>query len=125
MEIHQYLSVFRKRWRIVLACLLLAIGAAAAVIWRATPMYKATTQLFVAVQGANADLGTLAAGGQFTQQRVQSYADIVNSPTVADAVAQQLGAGRTPGVIAGEISASAPLNTVLIDVNVVDPSPRW
>ena len=124
MDLRDYVRVLRKRWRLVAACTLLAIGAAAFVTWKATPLYKASTQLFVAARDTSTDAGSLAAGGQFTQQRVQSYADIVNSPEVAEAVAARLHRVRSAGQIAGEISASAPLNTVLINVSVTDVSPR-
>src|SRR3954467_14111482 len=117
--------ILRKRWRLAALCTLLAVGAAAAITWRTTPLYSASAQLFVAARDNTSDVNSLNAGGQFTQQRVQSYADIVNSPDVADAVARLLGPGRTAVQIGREVSASAPLNTVLINVSVTDPSPRW
>ena len=124
MDLRDYLRVLRKRWRLVALCTLLAIGAAVAITWRTTPLYRASTQLFVAARDA-ADVNSLFAGGQFTQQRVQSYADIVNSPDVANAAANRLGAGRSASQIARETSASAPLNTALINVSVTDPSAKW
>jgi succinoglycan biosynthesis transport protein ExoP len=122
VDLRDYTRVLRKRWRLVALCLLVGIGAAAAVTWTAKPKYEASTQLFVAAKDTAADLNSLAQGGQFTQQRVQSYADIVNSPEVTSAVAAQLHNGLTAKQIAGEISASAPLNTVLINVHVTDPN---
>ena len=125
MDLRDYVRVLRKRWKLVALCTLLAIGAAAAITWHTTPLYKASTQLFVAAHDNASDANSLNAGGQFTQQRVQSYADIVNSATVAEAVARDLGPGRTAGQIANEVSASAPLNTVLINVSVTDPNAKW
>jgi capsular exopolysaccharide synthesis family protein len=123
VDLRDYLRVLRKRWKLVVACVIVALGAAAAITWTQTPVYQASTQLFVAARDTSTDVGNLAAGGQFTQQRVQSYADIVNSPAVTQAVADQLNNGLDAQQIANEITASAPLNTVLIDVDVKDTSP--
>jgi capsular exopolysaccharide synthesis family protein len=124
VDLHDYLRVLRKRWKLIALCLIVGIGAAAAISWAATPQYQASTQLFVSAKDATSDLNGLAQGGQFTQQRVQSYADIVNSPEVTNAVASTLHNGLTAKEIADEISASAPLNTVLINVAVTDTGPK-
>jgi succinoglycan biosynthesis transport protein ExoP len=123
VDLHDYVRVLRKRWRLIAICLLAAIGAAAAFSWTATPRYEAKTQLFVAANDTSGGLSNLAQGGQFTQQRVQSYADIVNSPEVTDAIADRLQVGLSGKDIAREISASAPLNTVLVNVSVRDRYP--
>jgi len=124
VDLRDYLRVLRKRWKLAVVCLLLGVGAAAALSWSAAPKYEASTQLFVAAKDASGDVSSLNAGGQFTQQRVQSYADIINSPDIASAVATQLGGELSAKQIASEVSANAPLNTVLINVHVTDRSPR-
>jgi polysaccharide biosynthesis transport protein len=123
VDLPNYMRLLRKRWRLPVVCLLLGIGVAAAISWTTTPKYQAATQLFVSAKDAASDLSGLAQGGQFTQERVQSYADIVNSPQVTDAVATKLQLDLSAKEIADEISASAPLNTVLINVHVTDTSP--
>jgi non-specific protein-tyrosine kinase len=123
VDLRDYLRVLRKRWRLVTACLVLGAAVAAAITWNTTPKYKASTQLFVSARDSGSDLNGLAQGGQFTQQRVQSYAKIVNSPEVAAAAASALDGELSAEQIAGETSASAPLNTVLINVQVLDTSP--
>src|SRR4051812_2129182 len=102
VDLHDYLRVLRKRWRLVALCTLLAIGAAALVTWRTTPTYQASAQLFVAARDNNTDVSGLNAGGQFSQQRVKSYADIIDSPQVTAAVAARVGGGLTAGKIAKE-----------------------
>jgi capsular exopolysaccharide synthesis family protein len=118
---NDFLRLIRKRWLLIAVCTLIGVGVSAASIWRATPQYQASAQLFVAAKDSG-DLSTLAQGGQFTQQRVQSYAEIVDSPQVTGPVAAQLGGGLSALQIAHEVSASAPLNTVLVNVHVTDPS---
>jgi non-specific protein-tyrosine kinase len=117
------MRVLRKRWRFLAACLLAGIACPVAFNATAVPRYTASIQLFVSAKTGASDLANLAQGGQFTQQRVQSYADIINSPEVAEAVAARLNTGLSAKQIAREVSASAPLNTVLVNVNVTDRSP--
>jgi capsular exopolysaccharide synthesis family protein len=122
VDLRDYLRILRKNWLLVALCTLLAIAAAAASAYTAKPKYQASTQLFVAARDTGADIAGLAQGGQFTQQRVQSYADIIESPDVVAPVAAQV--GLTPKRVAHEVSASAPLNTVLVNVHVTDTSPQ-
>jgi capsular exopolysaccharide synthesis family protein len=123
VDLHDYVRVLRKRWRLIAMCTLIALGAAAAFVGTATPKYEAKTQLFVAANDTSGGLSNLAQGGQFTQQRVQSYADIVNSPEVTNAIAARLQLGISGKAIAKEITATAPLNTVLVNVSVRDNIP--
>ena len=115
--------MLQKRWRVIATGLLLGVGAAAALAWTEAPTYQASTQLFVAAADTATDLNGLAQGSQFTQQRVQSYAAIVNTPELTSAVAAQLGHGLTAARVSREVRASAPANSVLIDVTVKDRSP--
>ena len=123
MDLGDYLRVLRKRWKLVALCAVLGLGGAAAISWSATPKYEAATQLFVAAKDTNGDISSLQAGGQFTQSRVQSYADIIGSPDIARAVAARLDDGLSAKQIASEVAASAPLNTVLLNVHVTDRHP--
>jgi len=100
VEIREYARTIRKHWRLIALCVLVAIGAASIMIWRSTPKYEANTQLFVAAKDTSGQAANLNAGGQFSQQRVQSYADIINSPVVTGPVAAQLGGGLTATKVA-------------------------
>ena len=123
MDLRDYGRLLRKRWLMIMACLLIGGGAAYGFASIATPIYEAQTQLFVSAQSASMNLADAAQGGQFTQQRVVSYTQIVTSPQVLQPVITQLNLNVTPDVLARQISASAPLNTVLIDIAVDSTSP--
>ncbi len=87
-------------------------------------MYEATAQIFVSTAGAgNTTAAELAQGNTFTQARVQSYTSVSNSPAVTDVVVKQLGLTMSSDALAGEISADAPLNKVLINLHVTDRDP--
>lgn len=124
MDLRDYATVLRKRWRLIALCALLAVGAALAATLAATPSYQAQAQLFVSTTQSDSNAaGSLVQGGQFAQQRVKSYADIINNPMVTQPVVKQLGLQLTPRQLEGKIKASAPLDTVLINVDVTDASP--
>ncbi|WP_373995760.1 polysaccharide biosynthesis tyrosine autokinase, partial [Streptomyces sp. NP160] len=123
MELTDYLRVLRKRWLSIVVLTALALAGAAAATLAATPEYQAQTKLFVRTSGASST-SDLNAGNTFVQQRVQSYADVASQPKVLEPVIAELGLDTTPGALAQRITAEAPLDTVLINITVTDPSPQ-
>ncbi|HEX8972409.1 polysaccharide biosynthesis tyrosine autokinase [Oryzihumus sp.] len=119
MELQDYVRVIRKRWRIIAAATLVVIAGAAAVTVVSPPTYEAQTQLFVSTSGT-ADATQLLQGSNFTQQRVKSYADVITSPRVLNPVIDQLHLKVTADDLAKNITATVPLDTVLIQVAVDD-----
>lgn len=125
MDLRDYFRLIRRRWRLITALTLLGLGAAAAVTLRATPIYTANAQLFVSASpGVDSGVSAAYTGGLFGQQRVKSYVSILSSVRTAELVKTDLGLERSAGAIAGAISASAPLDTVLINVSVKDADPE-
>lgn len=122
VELRDYIKVLRKRWRFVALLALLALAGAAAASLLATPQYEARTQLFVSTQAAGS-ASDLLQGSSFTQQRVKSYADVVTSPRVLDPVIEELGLPVTASKLGERVTAEAPLDTVLINVSVLDEAP--
>ncbi len=123
MELRDYWRILRKRWRLIAATAFLAVAAAAAVSYATTPLYEARTQEFVSVQSAG-DSSQLQQGQTFTQQRVKSYAAIVGTPRVLQPVIDQFHLAVSAGELAQHVTASAPLDTVLVNISVTDPSPQ-
>jgi capsular exopolysaccharide synthesis family protein len=123
VELRDYLRVLRNRWKIVALCLAGAIALGALFVISSPKKYQSQTQLFVSTSAADTDPTSIFQGGQFTQARVQSYADIIGGPLVAEKVAALVGGGLTAKVIEHEVSATAPANTVLLNVTVTDRSP--
>jgi polysaccharide biosynthesis transport protein len=123
VDLRDYLRIFRKRWPIIVVLFLLGGGTAAALAYRATPIYAAHTQLFVTTPSGGDNTASLQQGNTFTEERVKSYAAIVSSPIVLTPVIASLHLPQTPSELGAKVSASAPLNTVLINVTVRDRSP--
>src|SRR5450755_871757 len=87
LSLRDYLRVLRKRWRLIVAVLLVCILAGSAYLLSSTKKYEATAQIFVSTAGAgDTTAADLAQGNTFTQARVQSYTSVANSPTVTDFV---------------------------------------
>ena len=123
MEIKQYLRVLRAHWVIILLALVVCAGAAAAYAWTREPLYSAHTQLFVSTNSTTGlSPSQVYQGGLAAQSRAESYARIVSSPAVAEAVIDDLDLSRSATDIQSEISATVPTGTVLIDVTVEDKS---
>lgn len=124
MDLRDYLSVARSRWPLILACGLIAVAIAALLTWRSTPQYASTARLFVSTQGSTDDVGQANQGGQFSVQRVKSYADLLTGQEIARRVVDELKLDENPKALASQISASSKLETVILSVTVTDPDPN-
>lgn len=98
----------------------LLISGVASVLTK--PTYRSDTQLFVAIQSSGS-VQELQQGNTFSQARVQSYVKTVESPIVLQPVIDSLGLAGTAEELAGRVTASTDLNTVLINIAVEDGSP--
>lgn len=123
MDLRDYLRLLRTRWILVSLCGLICIGAAAALTWAATPQYTSTARLFVSTSSSSDDNQALQ-GGQFSLQRVKSYANLLTGEVIARRVVEKLDLAEDPRVLASQISATAAVDTVILTVNVIDPSPE-
>ena len=117
------LKLVRQNLPIILVGTLVGLVLLLALSFMSTPLYSSSVRLFVSTPANALDLSSLSVGSSFAQQRVKSYADIINSPLTLNPVIQKLGLSISPHELAGSISASAPLDTVLIDVTVKTPDP--
>jgi len=89
-----------------------------------TPIYKSSAQLFVSTPATSVDISALLTGSSFSQQRVKSYAQIINSPVNLAPVVKELKLKISAEELARNVIASAPLDTVLISLTVSDTNPR-
>ena len=103
---------------------MLGLVVSAGITFSMTPTYESQAQIFVSTPASTLDISALATGSSFSQQRVKSYAQIVNSPMTLKPVIDRLKLNMTTQDLAGMITSSAPLDTVLISLTVTDTDPQ-
>lgn len=105
-------------------CVITLVTVVVALIstFTATPMYQASTRLFVST-GAGDSLSDVYQGTLFSQKRVLSYSQLLTGETLAQRTVDKLGLNMGAADLAAKVSASAKADTVLIDVKVTDESP--
>jgi capsular exopolysaccharide synthesis family protein len=123
MDLRQYVRVLREHWLLIAISVLVCTTAAGLLAWSRTPIYAAQSRLFVS-NSVPAGLSEIYAGSLFTQQRVGSYALIVSSPPVVQAVIKQLNLPDSVEQLQGKIHASVPTGTVVINITAKDSSPH-
>jgi len=123
VELRDYIRVLRKGWILILALALVGVAAAAGYSIVKTPEYQATSKVFVSTQGGDT-VQDLQSGNTFTQQRVQTYSDLVSTPVVLLPVAAALRLNLTAEQLAKMVTASSPLNTTLIEITVTSTSAK-
>ncbi|WP_406636667.1 polysaccharide biosynthesis tyrosine autokinase [Pseudarthrobacter quantipunctorum] len=122
MDLRDYLRILRRNVKLVVAVTMLGllVGGIASVLVK--PTYTSQTQLFVAIQSSGT-ISELQQGNTFTQARVQSYVKTVTTPVVLQPAIDSLGLDVTANELAGRVTATSDLDTVLIRISVEDTSP--
>lgn len=121
MEPLEYLKVIGRRWLVILVLGMLGAGAAWAYASTLPTLYRSTSSVFVSsLRGETTS--ELVQGSTYTQDIVQSYAQLATMPVVLDPVIANLGLETTAQRLAGSVTANTPLNTVIIEITVTDGS---
>lgn len=123
MDLRDLLSVLRARWVVIVVAAVVGALLALTGSLLTTPSYTARIQFYVTVSGgetaAAAYQGSLGA-----QQKVQSYAALVDSTDVAQRVVEASGVDLDAGQVVNGVTAEADAKTVLLDVAVTDADPN-
>ena len=122
MELRDYLRIARRRWKLILGCMLAAIAVAGLVTVQTTPQFSSSARLFVST--APSDSGDAYQGSLFSAQRVTSYADLVSGRELSSRVIERLGLELEPQELANKITATVVPETVILELTVTDPSPE-
>ena len=124
MELIQYWRLIVQNRIVIGASTLVGLVIAAAITFTTTPLYESQAQIFVSTPASTLDISALATGSSFSQQRVKSYAQIINSPKTLEPVIQRLNLKMDATTLSSMVTASAPLDTVLISLTVTDTDPK-
>jgi tyrosine-protein kinase len=123
VDLRAYLHIVRRRWALIVGCLLLSVAAASLVTSRATPQYASTAQLFITTPGSASGAGDAYQGSLFSAQRVASYADLITGKALAQRVVTNLNLRQSSSSLSDQISSRVVTDTVLLNVTVTDPDP--
>lgn len=124
MEVHDYLRILQARWKIVAVTTVVAVLGALGASLLTTPIYQASTRLFVSTS-SGASVNEIYQGNLFSQQRVASYTKLLTGTTLAQRTLDRLGlSDLTSSQLAEKVTASSAPDTVLVDVKVDDASPE-
>ncbi|MEX0426792.1 polysaccharide biosynthesis tyrosine autokinase [Nocardioides sp. DS6] len=123
MEITDYLKIVRRRWAWIVVTTLVCAAAAVALTLVQTKEYASSARLFVSTSNLD-DASALNQAGQFSQARVQSYADLVSSRELAQQVISDLHLSTTPADLSGQVKATVATNTVNLTLTATDPDPH-
>ncbi|GAA3828148.1 polysaccharide biosynthesis tyrosine autokinase [Nocardioides panacisoli] len=122
MDLKQFLQVMRRRWRSVIAMIVVAVAVAGAAIYIQTPQYESKARVFLSVDFTN--LTDAYSAQAFLSQRAASYADIAESSELADRVIDALNLQETAEDLSSHINAEVIEGTVLIEITVTDGDAR-
>ncbi|GAB1642989.1 polysaccharide biosynthesis tyrosine autokinase [Krasilnikovia sp. MM14-A1259] len=118
MDLRDYLRAIRKRWWLVVGTTAVAVGVAITVTMLTPPKYAASVTFFVSTRGE--EVTQAFQGGQFAQQRVKSYVDVLTSNRLAQAIVDSGATNLSAEAVQGEISAQVVPDTVLVAATVTD-----
>ncbi|MCZ2819106.1 polysaccharide biosynthesis tyrosine autokinase [Modestobacter sp. VKM Ac-2977] len=115
-------EIVRTGWRVIAA--LTVAGLLAGLCWSlaAERTYRATSSVFFSLQYGDS-AADLVQGSTYTQNQVTSYARLATTPVVLQPVIDRLELGTTAPELARQVEASAPVDTVIVEVTVTGSSP--
>jgi capsular exopolysaccharide synthesis family protein len=123
LNLQEYAKLLRARWVTVCISTLVVVLGAVALTLLTTPLYQASTRLFVSTTTGGATAADLYQGNRLSQDRVLSYTQLLMGESLAQRTVDKLGLDMSAGQLRANVKATAKSNTVLIDVAVTDESP--
>jgi polysaccharide biosynthesis transport protein len=118
MELSAYLGIVRRWWFILVAAVVLAGLGGYVVASQQVRIYEAETRLLVGP--INTDLNTQRASGQLAL----TYAQLVQTQRITEAVIVQLGLSMRPDELAQSVSAGASDLTRIVTIRASSPDPE-
>ncbi|MBN1091281.1 polysaccharide biosynthesis tyrosine autokinase [Blastococcus sp. TML/M2B] len=116
-------GLIRRYGRLVLAGVLAGLVVAGLLSWTAEKTYTSSTQLWAKAAGPTASSDAYE-GNLFTQERINSYPQVLTSPDLTSKVVDELGLDETPEELAGRISVAVLPESIVLDVRVTDSTPQ-
>jgi capsular exopolysaccharide synthesis family protein len=123
LNLQDFVKLLRSRWVTVCVTLAVTVLGAVAITLFTTPLYQASTRLFVSTTTGGASVSDTYQGNRLSQERVVSYTQLLMGQTLAQRTIDKLGLDMSADALRENVKATAKPDTVLIDVAVLDESP--
>lgn len=123
MGLRDFIRMLRRGVLLIALCALAGVGTAAAYALLQTPLYSATSKVFIAT-ASSGTVSELQQGSTFTQQAVKSYADVATTSLVLEPVIKEFKLDMTPRELRKSVKASVPLDTVIVEITVTNESSK-
>lgn len=123
VTVADYVAVLRRNivWIVLL---MLVFGAGSFLYAQTLPKQYRSYASVIVIPERGENTAEIVQGSNYVQNIVQSYAIMATTPYVLQPVVSQLQLDETPSKLAQRISVETPLNTVIIQIAVVDESPE-
>ncbi len=113
MTLREFFGVIRSRWRLIAACLLVVVAAAAVATLRATPVYVSSAKVYLSSSAPDKTKGATTGAYVISQQDLNTFAEITTSPSVLDPLRAKLGLPEgTPISLSADVSQSSNMLTL-------------
>ena len=116
------LRAIGRYWWVVCVCTLVGAVCALGYSLNAEPIYKSTAVLYVTAGGEDSTAAAYQ-GSLASQQRVMSYAKLIESDAVVQEALTRSGADISLTEARASLTASAPADTVLLSVSAQNDNP--
>jgi len=123
VDLHDAVKLIRSRWVSICVTALMSLVIAVIYTLAQTPLYEASTRLFVSASSGSPSASEVLQGMRYSQERVISYTQLIMGETLAQRTIDRLNLDMEPDELVENITARAIPDTVLIDVSILDPSP--
>ncbi|MGY1831495.1 polysaccharide biosynthesis tyrosine autokinase [Geodermatophilus sp. SYSU D01180] len=117
------LAAIRRRWTSLALVTVLALMAAIAYAVLTPDSYRARSGVFVSVTTGDS-VADLVQGSTYAQEQAKSFARLVTAPAVLEPVVERLQLEGGVADLAPRVTAEVPVDTVVVEVSVTDPSPE-
>ncbi len=120
MQLTEFLTVLRTRWKIIVACIVLAVLAAAAYTAITPPVYTAQARIYLSAENSGSSQGQ---GGVYvlTNDDLDTYVSILDTQAVLNPLRKELGMDRGEPI---DVEATVPGNTSILNITARSSDPK-
>lgn len=123
LDFRDFLRAMVRSRVLIVVITALGLGLSSLYTLAQAPVYQSQTEAYVAT-ASGSTASDLTQSNQFAQQAVKSYINVATSSYVLLRVIDDLQLNETVGQLQQQVQASAPVDTVLLQISVTDGNPR-